>query len=489
MRRLFLVAWRWLATAAAICLLAVAAQAAGPLEGMIREGGKLFEFEFSPGMGAKPGADGLGPMFNHVSCAGCHKQGGIGGGGPVDVNAEMLSAVLPPAASRPKKGTKTQSEHLASLRKIHPAFVTEDAEFTPNLVLHRFSSDHRYGVLREQLTGKKSPFNPSPEERALLQRELARTPLSDAKPSPGFQPREFQLLLTQRNTPALFGAGIIDAIPAHTLHELARAQQNGRISGRVPPVDSRRAGRFGWRGQTEHLRDFVLAACANELGLEVPGVEQPLVPHNAAYRAPAEDLTEQQCNMLVAFVASLPPPKIVWPEGEAKRQIAIEGQKKFKQVGCVQCHVEEVGPAKAIYSDLLLHDLGPALADPVLARPAVRQASSVQPPAMPGRQSRHGSYGGGFAPQSPLTARQSSGLQISSKLQFLPEDLSQEWRTPPLWGVADSAPYLHDGRAETLLEAIAWHGGEARHSTEQFFALPAPERMKVLEFLACLKAP
>ena len=51
-----------------------------------------------------------------------------------------------------------------------------------------------------------------------------------------------------------------------------------------------------------------------------------------------------------------------------------------------------------------------------------------------------------------------------------------EWRTAPLWGVADSAPYLHDGRAETLEEAIELHGGEAIDVAARFRALPPDQR-------------
>lgn len=476
---------RWIATGAAAWLLIAAADstAKGPLDSVIEEGRKLFEFEFRAGMGAETGADGLGPMFNHVSCVACHKQGGVGGGGPVDVNAEMLSVVLP-SLQRPKKSH--HSDHLAPLRAIHPAFVTADGQLTPNVVLHRFSTEHRYDVLREQITGKKVPHLPTEHERQVLQRDLARAPLVNSKASPGLK-----LLLSQRNTPALFGSGVIDAISDETLHELANAQQRaGAVSGRVPPVENQKAGRFGWRGQTEHLRDFVLGACANELGLEVPGVSQPIALQQPDYRAPALDLTAQQCNMLVAFVGSLPTPKFARPVDEAKRKLVDEGHQLFKRVGCAQCHVEEVGPAKGLFSDLLLHDLGPGLADPVLAMPTPKQVSSVQQPLPSGGQSR-GGYGGGFTPGRGVakSRRESSGVDITRKLEPLPEDLSQEWRTAPLWGMADSAPYLHDGRAETVLEAIAWHGGEARRCTEEFFHLPAPDRMKVLEFLACLKAP
>jgi hypothetical protein len=78
---------------------------------------------------------------------------------------------------------------------------------------------------------------------------------------------------------------------------------------------------------------------------------------------------------------------------------------------------------------------------------------------------------------------------VKVKFGPAPTNLAQEWRTPPLWGVADSAPYLHDGRAATLLEAIVLHGGEAKPCTERFLALPAGDRMAILEFLGCLKAP
>jgi cytochrome c peroxidase len=64
-----------------------------------------------------------------------------------------------------------------------------------------------------------------------------------------------------------------------------------------------------------------------------------------------------------------------------------------------------------------------------------------------------------------------------------------EWRTPPLWGVRDSAPYLHDGRAATLEQAIALHDGEAREATRRFFRLSPKERLQVVSFLKSLVAP
>ena len=67
--------------------------------------------------------------------------------------------------------------------------------------------------------------------------------------------------------------------------------------------------------------------------------------------------------------------------------------------------------------------------------------------------------------------------------------LRHEWRTPPLWGVRDSAPYLHDGRAATLEQAIAFHGGEATSVTQKYFQLSPEQRTQVLTFLRSLVAP
>ncbi|MCX7422561.1 MAG: hypothetical protein NT013_23875 [Planctomycetia bacterium] len=68
-------------------------------------------------------------------------------------------------------------------------------------------------------------------------------------------------------------------------------------------------------------------------------------------------------------------------------------------------------------------------------------------------------------------------------------NIHQEWRTPPLWGVASSAPYLHDGRAATLEQAIQWHGGEGQRAAEAFRSLKPDERVDLLQFLNSLTAP
>lgn len=76
-----------------------------------------------------------------------------------------------------------------------------------------------------------------------------------------------------------------------------------------------------------------------------------------------------------------------------------------------------------------------------------------------------------------------------SLLANIEPEQRREWRTPPLWGVRESAPYLHDGRAPTFAEAIAWHGGEAASSARDFRQLEKDEQEEVLAFLNCFTAP
>ena len=75
------------------------------------------------------------------------------------------------------------------------------------------------------------------------------------------------------------------------------------------------------------------------------------------------------------------------------------------------------------------------------------------------------------------------------RVHYEPTFFNQEWRTPPLWGVRDSAPYMHDGRAETLLEAIAMHEGEARGTRDRFLNLSLADRHALIAFLETMVAP
>ena len=335
----------------------------------------------------------------------------------------------------------------------------------PGFVLHRFGfgADKtltEYTQFRHDLLRGGDPQNPA-------------LSLNDASRKIG----RLTLRFAERNTPALFGAGLLDQIQESTLVETAKRQRRDfpRISGRVARTANGAAGRFGWRGQMATLRGFVLAACANELGLEVSGhhqVENPLAKRqrgNKSVPKPMLDLSDDHCEALVAFLDRLPTPQRRSPDELCDPDAVRVGEEVFKRIGCAACHLPSLGPAIGVYSDLLLHDMGPRLADSHSAFPTVVRTSR--------RVQTGGGYSGGSVTRTRTTRR------------VVKTNLRQEWRTPPLWGVADSAPYLHDGRAATLRQAIQLHGGEARSAASAFRDLAADKQEQLVAFLLSLVAP
>ena len=267
--------------------------------------------------------------------------------------------------------------------------------------------------------------------------------------------------LSQRNTPALFGVKLIDEIPERVILAGAKSQRlkwglapsedESVPVGRAHRLANGRIGRFGWKAQMASLSDFVQAACANELGLGNPGQAQPKPIYNATYYPSSGlDLTIEQCDQLTAFCASLPKP-VERLSKELTAEQASAGKKLFSTIGCTDCHTPTLGSVDGIYSDLLLHQMGMELVG-------------------------GGSYGEPPIPDDP------DG----------PDDdgpAPSEWRTPPLWGVADSAPYLHDGRAATLEDAIKMHSGQGQRSARKFNSLDREQQGELVAFLKTLRAP
>ncbi len=284
-----------------------------------------------------------------------------------------------------------------------------------------------------------------------------------------------QLVTSRRNPTALFGAGLIDSIPDSAIEATAAVKNRDfpLVRGRVNRLRDGRIGKFGWKGQTASLRDFTLTACAVELGLNVPGHEQALVPYKPDYRSPGFDLTEKECDALVAYLASLPAPSRPKPANEKYAAYLDAGEKLFAETGCAACHTRKLGDVDGIYSDLLLHDMGPALADSgnygsILPEDPDEDEVEPAPDLVAVSATRNAAPGANQKSRSPRRA---------------------EWRTPPLWGVRDSGPYLHDGGAETLQDAIAMHGGEALPSTNKYFKLSHEQRQQLIGFLKSLTAP
>jgi CxxC motif-containing protein (DUF1111 family) len=415
----------------------------------VRAGGVLFTHEWQPKDPLCNGGDGLGPVFNAASCGACHRQGGLGGGGGLEHNV----TVFVDDASEPR------AEGVIHARATNAAF-----QETLTLLDRKLPAISQPSLKQIIAVG-----NEDDEDRVAVRMRVRRRPIERPQkevamrvngPEDG-EPLELRpgLRLGQRNTPALFGAGLIDAIPDRVILANARRQRlrygmapgdtEHLPVGRPLRLEDGRIGKFGWKAQAARLSEFVQAACANELGLSNPGHSQARSLARPDYKPVGLDLTQKQCDQMTAFVASLKRPVEQLPADPAGRAAAHQGRQLFNKVGCASCHTPDLGSVAGLYSDLLLHRMGQDL------------------------EAGGSSYGGESVPdRSP-----SEGAQ------------ADEWRTPPLWGVADSAPYMHDGRAATLEQAIRMHAGQGSSARKRFAALTGREQAQVIEFLKTLRAP
>jgi CxxC motif-containing protein (DUF1111 family) len=386
-------------------------------------GRDLFMHEWTPGDPLASAGDGLGPVFNAASCVACHRQAAAGGGGPVENNVTIFTRV-------------SKETHEAKQGVVH-LFATEDD-------------------FRETLQNVSGRF-PHTSQPALVDLLPSGTTGCISPPHIG---TEAGVDITQRNTPALFGANLIDSVPDRLIIANERKQRikwglsdsdtDDFPVGRAIRLSEGHVGKFGWKAHVGSLGEFVRVACANELGLGNPAQAQPVSLSKMGYRPRGLDLTNEQCDQITAFVASLPQPKEIVPESPHEARRAASGKALFGSIGCADCHSPDLGGVKGIYSDLLLHRMGSQLVgggtygDPPPELPAFIEGGGPQP---------------------------------------------SEWRTPPLWGVADSAPYLHDGRAATLEDAIKLHAGQATKSAVRYSELPPEKRGELVAFLNTLRAP
>jgi RNA polymerase sigma factor (sigma-70 family) len=401
-------------------------------------GEALFAREWVPNDPMARGGDGLGPVYNESSCVACHGLGAPGGAGPESKNVLLVTA------------TPSGNGSLQDLDRVHPGF-----HGTRSVVIHRHGTDPEYPSWRKRFyttdpeeqpnSPANSGGNPALSRINEIKQQVALDRRIGARTTNLRVVKGFTLSLSERNTPALFGVGQIDAIPPELLIATA-AQQLPEIRGRVNRSPEGRISRFGWKAQIASLHEFVRSACANELGLEVPGHSQAISPLSPTVKARGLDMPEADCDALVAYIRALPAPVAIDPSGPQGTREMQEGRRLFVAVGCASCHAPVLGDVRGIYSDLLLHDMGPSLSD-------------------------SGTYYGLESPGS------------------LAGPSAQEWRTPPLWGYRDSGPYLHDGRARDLEQAVALHAGQSRTAARQFFLLSAHDRFQIEAFLKSLVAP
>lgn len=239
----------------------------------------------------------------------------------------------------------------------------------------------------------------------------------------------------QRQTPSVLGDGLIDGISDATIlanEDPTDANLDGIYGvARVLTVDGQpEVGRFGWKGQIPRLADFVRDAMGGELGITTPDDGRGFAFLSDADNVADPELQEREVTLLAYFLSNLPAPE---RKGGTDPGIAA-GEAIFSSVGCATCHIPSLpgadGPVN-LYSNLLLHNVMP---------------SGYRGMAEPGA-------GMGF------------------------------FQTPPLWGISDTAPYMHDGRASNLEAAILAHDGEAAGVIADYQLLTPQEQSDLLLFL------
>jgi CxxC motif-containing protein (DUF1111 family) len=277
----------------------------------------------------------------------------------------------------------------------------------------------------------------------------------------GYGPMAPDVQVSPRVAPPAFGAGLLEAIPAPDV--LAGADPDDRdgdgIRGRAnlvwdPLTSSVALGRFGAKAGQASVHTQVVSALSQDLGVtsaEVPTsactVFQVACTAVAA-RSSAPEATDEAVSLLTFYSRTLAVPAA----RDTHRTDVTWGAHLFDDFGCASCHrptwVTGADPVAGLagqtihpYTDLLVHDLGPGLADD--------------------------------RPEFSATGR--------------------DWRTTPLWGIgladrvaAGKARFLHDGRARTLAEAVLWHGGEAQTASDAFRTARPDERAALIRFLQAL---
>jgi CxxC motif-containing protein (DUF1111 family) len=274
--------------------------------------------------------------------------------------------------------------------------------------------------------------------------------------SNAYMPFPMSAMLSPRVAPPNFGLGLIAAIPDQAI--IANATAEAAIAADVAghpnfvwDTIGRQTvlGRFGLKANMATLREQSASALSGDMGITT-SVFPIEICADPAIGCAAHDpeLTDAQLTLVTTYIQTLAVP--------ARRNVTaasvVRGEQLFRSFGCATCHTQTMttgtvagapelsGQRIHPYSDLLVHDMGPALAD---HRPDYLASGS-------------------------------------------------EWRTPMLWGIGLTpvvnahTNFLHDGRARSLLEAVMWHGGQGTAAREAVRNAPASDRDALMAFLNSL---
>lgn len=380
--------------------------------------------------------DGLGPVFNAISCGSCHfKDGRAKPPGSPD---ELLNGLLF-RLSIP--GTGPYGEPLGD-----PVY---GGQLQDKAILF-VKNEARVRVTYQEIAGQYADGTPYSLRKPLY--EFYDLNYGDFSPGWMYSPRIAQQLP---------GLGLLEIVPeAVILYFSDENDANGDgISGRpnyVWDFENQQVtlGRFGWKANQPGLSQQTAGAFNGDIGIttslfpqdHLSPAQQQQYPGIANGGSP--ELPDETLNKVVSYMHSLSVPA----RREHDDATVLRGKYLFQQLNCSGCHRPSMntgvgGQISALhnqkiwpYTDLLLHDMGADLAD---NRPDYLASGS-------------------------------------------------EWRTPPLWGIGmiptvnDHSFLLHDGRARNVEEAILWHGGEAEKAREEFKKLTKEDREAILIFLNSL---
>jgi hypothetical protein len=285
--------------------------------------------------------------------------------------------------------------------------------------------------------------------------------------------QEMTVALQKEKTFAQAHPGQVVPLVAKGISFGSIAFKNGQFdTSNVEGVDTDLVVRpFGRKGDNQTIRDFDMGATQFHLGMQ----PEEVVGHNvdADGDGTVNELLDGEMSALEIFLTTQ-------DTTFEQRGPGVEaGRSLFNFVGCASCHVPELDTDSAVLKYSFPED--PINPDAnVFYQVDLRKGQTKFPPAR----------GGGIRVQafSDLKRHDMGPVLAETFFKQTPKQNS-EFITAKLWGVADSGPYLHDGRALTLREAIELHGGEAQAARDKFVSLNNLQKDLILRFLNSLKNP
>ena len=380
--------------------------------------------------------DGLGPHFIARSCGACHALDGRGAPPLFEnqIQAEQPMALLFRLSIPGKNGPLPEPNYGGQFN---------------NDVIPGVTSEGKVNIRHEAIKGQYPDGEPFSLQKPVYQ-------LTEL----GYGPLHPQTMISPRIAPHMVGLGLLEAIREQDILANAKRQAAANLGIKGVPnyvhdayAGKPMIGRFGWKANSPTIAHQSAAAFNGDMGITSSRFPtEECMPSQKdcqkAARGGSPEIPDDKMNAVIFYSRTL----AVAAQRDADNAEVRRGKLLFSQAQCATCHVpsyttgtlkglpEVSGQKISPYTDLLLHDMGPGLAD---GRP-------------------DGKANG------------------------------QQWKTPPLWNIGlfndvnGHTRYLHDGRARNLSEAILWHGGEAEASKLRFMAFNKQDRAAMIRFLESL---